>query len=473
MATTRIMSIHVGKDKTAAQCIRERLDYTMNPEKTDGGMLVSAHACSPETAAEEFMLYRQQYQMNTGRTQQNEVIAYHIRQAFRPGEITPETANEIGRELASRLTGDQNACVVATHIDKHHVHNHIIICSTALDCRRKYRDAKFSRKDVAQLSDDLCREYGLSVVTTPQNRSVSYDRWQGEQKKFTSRDDLRMMIDAALRLQPDGFDALMQLLEDAGCLIRRGEQISVKPPEGKRYIRLKSLGPEYDEEALRSVLSGNHVHIPRVPRGDYTESQVERLVDIEARMRSGAARGAGYRVWAERNNIDSMAQSVIYLKEKGIGSIEALNDQIAALQSAQKDHKAAARNAQARMREINQIRKAIRDYSRTKEVYTKYRESGWSSIFYQEHREEINAHKAAQAVYYQYGGTLPTQTELTEEYEMLKERSSAEKARMEELKPRLTALKRIQYNFDLLLRDSLPDPETQDREKRKDRKNVR
>ncbi len=121
MATTRIMSIHVSKDKTAAQCIRERLDYIMNPEKTISGMLVSTHACSPETAAEEFMLYRQQYQTSTGRTQHNEVIAYHVRQAFRPGEITPELANEIGRELASQLTGDQNAFVVATHIDKHHM----------------------------------------------------------------------------------------------------------------------------------------------------------------------------------------------------------------------------------------------------------------------------------------------------------------------------------------------------------------
>ena len=140
MATTRIMSIHVSKDKTAAQCIRERLDYIMNPEKTNSGMLVSTHACSPETAAEEFMLYRQQYQTSTGRTQHNEVIAYHVRQAFRPGEITPELANEIGKELASHLTGDQNAFVVATHIDKHHAILHRRQCVTAvLTVRRRLR----------------------------------------------------------------------------------------------------------------------------------------------------------------------------------------------------------------------------------------------------------------------------------------------------------------------------------------------
>ena len=120
MAATRIMSIHINKGKTARQCIGERLDYIMNPKKTDGGILVSTYACSPETAADEFMLFRQEYQQSTGRTQDNEVIGYHVRQAFKPDEITPEEANEIGKELASRMTDDQFAYVVATHIDKHH-----------------------------------------------------------------------------------------------------------------------------------------------------------------------------------------------------------------------------------------------------------------------------------------------------------------------------------------------------------------
>ena len=454
MATTRIMSIHISKGKTAAQCIRERLDYIMNPAKTDGGLLVSTHACSPATAAGEFMLYRQQYQMSTGRTQHNEVIAYHIRQAFQPGEITPEQANEIGRELASRLTGNQNAYVVATHIDKHHVHNHIIICSTALDCRRKYRDAKFSRKDVAQLSDDLCREHGLSVVSDSQGRSVSYDKWQGNQKKLTCRDHLRMIIDAALRMHPDGFDALMQLLEDAGCLIKRGVHISIKPPEGERYIRLDTLGPEYDEASLRQSLTGKHAHIPKIPRGDFTESQIRRLVDIEAKLRAG--KGKGYQVWAERNNIEALSQMVIFLKEHRIGSLEELNDQIQALTKQRNSLKTSIREKQTRMKEINRQRQAIRDYSRTKDVYTQYRESGWSSRFYQEHRQEIEDHKKAQAVYAAFGGKLPMLKELSAEYDRLKEEKAADQAALDELKSRLTDLKRIRYNYGILERDAAP-----------------
>ena len=454
MAATRIMSIHINKGKTARQCIGERLDYIMNPKKTDGGILISAYACSPETAADEFMFFRQEYQANTGRTQESEVIGYHVRQAFKPEEITPEEANEIGKELASRMTDGQFAYVVATHIDKHHIHNHIIICSTDLEGQHKYRDVKRSGKDLAQLSDEICEEHQLSVIRDPQNKTVSYDKWQGNQRRFTHRDELRMIIDAALRMQPDGFDALMQLLEDAGCRIKRGAQISIKPPEGERFIRLDTLGSEYDEISLRRTLAHDHVHIPKIPRGDFTESQVKRLIDIEAKLHAG--KGKGYQVWAERNNIDAKAQMVIFLKDHHISSVEELNDQIQELTDQQKELKASIREKQNRMKEINRQRQAIRDYSRTKEVYTQYRESGWSVKFYQEHRQEIEDHRNAQAVYSSHDGKMPTLKELTTEYDGLKERKENDQAALDELKPKLTDLKHIRYNYEILERDSAP-----------------
>ena len=454
MAAARIMSIHINKGKTARQCIGERLDYIMNPKKTDGGILVSTYACSPETAADEFMLFRQEYQANTGRTQENEVIGYHVRQAFKPEEITPEVANEIGNELASRMTDDQFAYVVATHIDKHHIHNHIILCSTDLEGQHKYRDVKQSAKDLAEISDSLCREHGLSVIQNPQDKTVTYDKWQGNQRKLTHRDELRMIIDAALRMQPDGFDALMRLLEDAGCRIKRGAQISIKPPEGKRYIRLDTLGSEYDETSLCRTLAHDHVHIPKIPRGDYSENQVKRLIDIEAKLRAG--KGKGYQVWAERNNIDANAQMVIFLKEHHIGSLEELNEQIQTLTNQQKELKAALREKQNRMKEINRQRQTIRDYSRTKEVYTQYLESDWSVKFYQEHRQEIEDHKNAQAVYSSHDGNMPTLKELTAEYDRLKEQKESDQAVLNELKPKLSDLKHIRYNYDVLERDSAP-----------------
>lgn len=260
-----------------------------------------------------------------------------------------------------------------------------------------------------------------------------------------------MIIDAALRMQPDGFDALMQLLEDAGCRIKRGAQISIKPPEGKQYIRLDTLGSEYDETSLRRTLAHDHVHIPKIPRGDFTESQVKRLIDIEAKLR--ASKGKGFQVWAERNNIDAKAQMIIFLKEHQIDSLEELNDQIQGLTDHQNELKASIREKQNRMKEIIRQRQAIRDYSRTKEVYTQYRESGWTVKFYQEHRQEIENHRNAQAVYSSHDGKMPTLKELTAEYVALKEQLDAYKPDLAELKSKLTDLKHIRYNYKILIRD--------------------
>ena len=313
---------------------------------------------------------------------------------------------------------------------------------------------KQSAKDLAEISDSLCREHGLSVIQNPQDKTVTYDKWQGNQRKFTHRDELRMIIDAALRMQPDGFDALMQLLEDAGCRIKRGVHISIKPPEGKRYIRLDTLGSEYDETSLRRTLAHDHVHIPKIPRGDFTESQVKRLIDIEAKLR--ASKGKGFQVWAERNNIDAKAQMVIFLKEHQIDSLEELNDQIQGLTDHQNELKASIREKQNRMKEIIRQRQAIRDYSRTKEVYTQYRESGWTVKFYQEHRQEIENHRNAQAVYSSHDGKMPTLKELTAEYDGLKEQKENDQAALDKLKPKLTDLKHIRYNYEILERDSAP-----------------
>lgn len=313
---------------------------------------------------------------------------------------------------------------------------------------------KQSAKDLAQISDSLCREHSLSVIQNPQDKTVTYDKWQGNQRKFTHRYKLRMIIDTALRMQPDGFDALMQLLEEAGCRIKRGAQISIKPPEGERSIRLDTLGQEYDEASLRRTLARDHVHIPKIPRGDYSENQIKRLVDIEAKLRVG--KGKGYQVWAERNNIDAKAQMVIFLKEHHIDSLEELNEQIQELTDQRDSLKASLREKQNRMKEINRQRQAIRDYSRTKEGYTQYRESGWSVKFYQDHRQEIEDHRNAQAVYSFLDGKMPTLKELTAEYDELKERKENDQAALDELKPKLTDLKHIRYNYDVLERDSAP-----------------
>ena len=357
MATTRIIPMHINKGKTIAQCLKARVDYVKNPDKTEGGALISAYACSPETADQEFLLARSEYMAITGRKIHNEVIAYQLRQSFKPGEVTPEEANKIGYELASQFLKGEHAFIVATHNDRRHVHNHIVFCATALDGSRKFRNVFRSDKVLAELSDQLCEKHRLSVIACPQDKAITYDQWLGENAGISQRDILRMTIDAALRMRPDGFDALMQLLEEAGCRMKRAAQISIRPPGGKRFIRLDTLGPEYTEAALEASLSGQRVHIPKRSRTQYTRKQIELLIDIEAKLRAG--KGKGYERWAEKHNIDTLASSMIYLKENHIGSYADLTQKIQLALDSRNGLKDQIREAQRRMQEISAQRKAI------------------------------------------------------------------------------------------------------------------
>ena len=216
MATTRIIPMHLNKGKTLAQCLADRTEYGMNPDKTEGGALISAFACEPETAVSEFALSKREYRELTGRVQESDVIAYQVRQSFKPGEVTPEEANRIGYEFAQRFLKGEHAFLVCTHTDKKHIHNHIYWNSTALDCTKKFKNFIGSYRAVRRLSDLICAEHRLSVVENPQKHGLSYNKWRGGHDKLSNRDLLRMAIDAALEKQPKDFDALLALLKAQG-----------------------------------------------------------------------------------------------------------------------------------------------------------------------------------------------------------------------------------------------------------------
>ena len=320
-----------------------------------------------------------------------------------------------------------------------------------MDCTHKFRDILRSGKALAELSDQICTEHNLSVITEPKSKDQSYDPELITKGEITARDTLRMSIDAALRMRPDGFDALMQLLEDAGCWIKRGAQISIKPPGGKRFIRLDTVGTEYSEKVLRLTLAGKHVHIPKQARSKMPHAQIELLINIEAKMRAG--KGKGYERWAERHNTDVLASSMLYLIDNRISSYAELEHKIQSAVDRRTELKSAITSAQARMQEISKQKKAILVYRRTKDVYTQYRESGWSPVFYREHKADIDARKEAQAVYSAAGGKLPTLSELSEEYDLLLSQKKQAGEQLSHLNDELKNLRHIKSNMDTLLDD--------------------
>ena len=273
MATTRIISMHVNQGKTIADCLTDRIDYSKHPDKTQGGELISAYQCDPKTADAEFLFSKRQYKTLTGREQQSDVIAYQVRQSFKPGEITPEEANRVGYAFALRFLKGRHAFLVATHTDTRHIHNHIIWNSTALDCKRKFRDFLGSGRAVARLSDAICTEHRLSVIADPKRGKNHYGKWLGNKAKPSHRELLCGLIDAALLQKPDGFDALLKLLRDSGCEVRRrGNTLSLRHTDRKGFVRLASING-YSEDELRAVLAGEKEHTPRRKRAQSTRKK--------------------------------------------------------------------------------------------------------------------------------------------------------------------------------------------------------
>ena len=420
MATTRIMPLHVGKGRTESRAISDIIDYVANPKKTDNGRLITGYACDSRTADAEFLLAKRQYIAATGRVRgADDVIAYHVRQSFRPGEITPEEANRLGVEFAKRFIKGNHAFVVCTHIDKSHIHNHIIWSSVSLEYDRKFRNFWGSTKAVRRLSDTICIENELSIVENPKPHGKSYNKWLGDQAK------------------PSGWE---------------------------KAALMDSLGEGYGLEDLRAVLLGKKAHTPRKKIVTQAEPpKVNLLVDIQAKLQAG--KGAGYARWAKVFNLKQMAQTMNYLSENNLLEYAVLEEKAAAATAHHNELSAQIKAAEKRMAEIAVLRTHIVNYAKTREVYVAYRKAGYSKKFREEHEEEILLHQAAKNAFDEMGvKKLPKVKELQTEYAKLleeKKKTYAEYRRSrEEMRELLTA----KANVDRVLKMEVE----QDVEKEKD-----
>ena len=417
MAATRLIALHKNKGKSVAACLKSRTDYVQNPDKTEQGERVSCYECSPLTVDEEFMLSKRQYELSTGRSQKSDIIAYQIRQSFKPGEITAEEANKVGYELAMRFTKGKHAFVVATHTDRQHIHNHVIFNSTALDGTRKFRDFFFSALAVQRLSDLICLEHQLSVIEKKPYRERQKRTLYSP--KESNRDCLCGVIDNILAEKPKDYEDFLQKLEQQGYEVKRGKYTSVKGTRQKRFIRFRTLGAGYSEEELKVVISGEVEHHPRQKQNRIVpEQKFQMLVDIQAKLAEG--KSMGYARWAKRYNLKEMSKTLIFLQEHKIGSIKEMQERVDAATARYHELGDSVKAAEARMAEIAVLRTHIVNYARTRPVYDAYRKAGYSKRFLEAHREEITLHKAAKAAFDESNlRTLPKVKELDADYSNL------------------------------------------------------
>lgn len=422
MATTRIMPLHTGKGRTVGKAIADIIDYVDDPGKTNEGRLVTSWQCNSRIADAEFLYTKNEYIQKTGRVRgEDNVIAYHLRQSFLPGEITPEEANRLGCELARRLTKGNNAYVVCTHIDRKHIHNHIIWNSTNLDATRKFRYFWGSARAVRRINDTICLENGYSIVSDPKRHGKSYNKWLGDKKKPSHRETICHSIDDALSQKPESFDALLMLLREAGYEIKGKKVPSLRGGEQKSFIRMDTLGEGYSPDVLRAVIAGQREHTPR-ERRQKTATAPKRtnnlIIDIQEKMRAG--KGGSYEHWATLHNLKQMAQTVLYLEEHKLLDYDELTRRASAASAHFSELSDRIKFAEKRMAEIAVMQKQIINYAKTRDTYVAYRKAGYSKKFFAQHESEITLHKAAKKYFDAQGITkFPTIKSLQTEYAAL------------------------------------------------------
>ena len=392
--------MHVNKGMSFDQSMSARLSYVRDDEKTEDGEYVTSYACNAKIAEIEFANAKNEYLRKTGRQYKGDIIAYQIRQSFKPGEVTPEEANKIGYETAMRFTKGQHAFVCCTHTDQEHIHNHILYSAVNLSCDRKFRDSWFCGIGLRRLSDIICLEHGLSVIEPYKHRGIKpkYEK--------SYRENIREAIDKAMSQKPRDFEALLQLLMNDGYEVKRGKHTALRYPGRKNFVRFRSLGEKYSEENIKCILAGDS------PK-ESTFHEFDILINIQEKLKQG--KGKGYENWSKKFNNKAIMNTLLFLDEKGIRSYARLSELADMTSEKFRESSDSLKELENKISDLKELRMHIINYSKTRKTYEDYRKAGYSRKFYEAHREEITIHKAAKDAFNRHGVKLPKVKDLDKE----------------------------------------------------------
>ena len=441
----------VTKIKPIKSTLKKALDYIQNPDKTDGKMLVSSFGCSPETADIEFEFTIAQA-LDRGNN-----LAHHLIQSFEPGEVDYQKAHEIGKQLADAVTKGQYEYVLTTHIDKGHVHNHIIFCSVNFVDYHKYNSNERSYYGIRNMSDRLCRENGLSVVAPQKGgKGKSYAEYIAEKTGTSWKGKLKIAVDALIP-QVSSFEELLSRLQAAGYEIKPGKYVSCRAPGQERFTRLKTLGADYTEEAIRERIEGRRTRAAKAPKA---ERGVSLLIDIENSIK--AAQSRGYEQWAKIHNLKQAAKTLNFLTEHQISQYEDLTAKIEEIQTESEKAGDALKEVEKRLADMAVLIKNVSTFQKTKPAYDTYRKARNKDRYRAAHEGTVILHEAAAKALKAAGiSKLPNLAALQAEYEKLQEQKEALRTDYGKLKKQVKEYDVIKQNIDSILRQ----PKEPEREK--------
>ena len=426
----------VTKTHPIKSTLKAAIDYICNPAKTGGSLLISSYGCSAETADIEFAWTRQ-HAIDKG-----ENLGRHLIQAFAPGEVTPEEAHQIGLELAKEILGGKYEFVLTTHIDRGHIHNHVIWNAVSFTDHKHYHSNKRSYYEIRRVSDRLCKEHGLSVIVPGQERGKSYVEHQAIWNGTSYKAKLKAAIDRLLPACADLEDMLRRLQEE-GYEIRRGKYISCRASDQERFTRLKTLGIDYTEEALVARIAGRTrpSKRPKVQNGS-----IQRITVIQGNQ------SPGLQHWAKLQKLKEGAKTLNYLAEHGIDSYEALDSKLAELNATVDASLASIKAVEARIAELNLITKYAATYRKCRPIYNRYRKSDDKEKFFRGHESEIILFEAAARELKRLGAVpLPATEKLEGELSELTARKGTLYAQYTAAKRQAKEYDTIKRNLDILL----------------------
>ena len=452
--------------------LKKALDYICNPEKTDEKILVSSFGCSHETADMEFQFTLDQTKMKKG-----DNLAWHFTQSFDYDEITPEAAHKIGMEMAEHITGGRHEYVLTTHIDKGHVHNHMIFCAADFVQHKKYNSNYRSLGNLQRESDRICREKNLAViipgkghdlglveytdkegqrVTRPATkRGKHWKEYRAEQQGGSRKQQLQQALDRYIGLASD-FDDMLRRMEADGFTVKRASYHSYKLPgadEKTRFTGGPSLGPEYTDERIRERIAGiTRPPARRRPALKVDDGRINLIVQLESIVEEQQNMGANRRMTIA--NLKQAAKTVNYLTENNMLHYEQLQGKITDVQAASQQAGAALKQVEHRLADLAVTIKHIDTYQRTKAVYGQYRQAGkHQKDFRQRHESEVILHEAARRALkdVQVDGKLPNLARLRAEYTKLEQEKESVKQAYNTVKKQVKLLDTVKTNIDQLL----------------------
>ena len=420
--------------------LKKALDYIENPDKTEDKMLVSSFGCSYETADIEFeMLLAQAIQKGNN-------LAHHLIQSFAPREATAEQAHEIGKQLADEVLQGKYPYVLTTHIDKGHVHNHIIFCAVDMINQRKYVSNKQSYAYIRRTSDRLCKEHGLSVVKPGQSKGKSYAEWDAQRKGTSWKAKLKVAIDAAIPQAKD-FDDFLRLMQAQGYEIKPGKFISFRAPGQERFTRCKTLGENYTEEAITRRIKG--LVVDRGPNRQ--RKGITLRIDLENNIK--AQQSAGYARWAKLQNLKQAAKTINFLTEHGIEQYAELESKVMEISAANDEAAAALKDMEHRLGNMAVLIKNLTTYKQFRPVVLEYRKAKDKAAFRREHESQLILYEAAAKAIKDAGITrLPDLAALKAEYRELDKQKARLYEQYGEVKRELKEYGIIKQNVDSILR---------------------